>query len=55
MNSISELVREYAPNMCEKMEKMNAWGSVLDPETGALYAAPTLKDNLASRILLTGI
>ena len=52
---ISELVREYAPNMCEKMEKMNAWGSVLDPETSALYAAPTLKDSLASRILLTGI
>ena len=26
----------YAPNLCQKMDDMNAWGSMLDPETGAL-------------------
>ena len=48
---ISKLVREYAPNLCQKMDDMNAWGSMLDPETGALYATPTLKDSISSRIL----
>ena len=48
---INELVREFAPNLCEKMTDMNAWGSMLDPDTGALYSTPTLKDSPASRIL----
>ena len=48
---ISGLVEEYAPNLCRKMTDMDAWGTMLDPETGALYATPTLKDSISSRIL----
>ena len=47
---VKDMVKEYAPNLCKVLDEMDAWSSVLDPETGAMYSFPELDNTLSARM-----
>ena len=47
---LSELVKEYGPDITAAIDTMNAWSSVLDPETGAMYSLPSLSNSYSARM-----
>ncbi len=48
---IKDMVKEHAPNLCAALDERNLWSSICDPETGALYYAPSLNDSISATTL----
>ena len=48
---ITDLVKEYAPNACAAIDKMDGWSIVSDPSTGEIYSLPCITDSLSGRML----
>lgn len=48
---ISSLIKEYAPNACAAIDKMDAWSILTDPTTGAIYSLPCITDSVSGRML----
>lgn len=47
---IYDLVQQYAPNLCARMDETNAWRVVLDPVTNAMYSCPDLSNSVSARM-----
>ena len=50
MLDIQDLVKQYAPNLCARLDQLNAWSAVLDPVTGAMYSCPELDGGMSTRM-----
>lgn len=48
---ITDLVKEYAPNACAAIDKMDGWSIVSDPSTSEIYSLPCITDSLSGRML----
>lgn len=47
---VRALVEEYGPDITAAIDSMNAWPSVLDPVTGAMYSLPSLNASYSARM-----